>query len=73
MTATWTGQGPITHSVSTSHVSAGGFSVTDHLNGTSRDATATGTADGLTAGASQYAVLGNAVSGSTTLCIGNTC
>lgn len=70
---TWTSEGPVTHSASTSHVRAGGFSVTDHLNGTSRDATATGSLDELSLGTSAYAVLGKAVAGSTTLCIGNNC
>ncbi|HVB44652.1 MAG TPA: hypothetical protein VNF47_18395 [Streptosporangiaceae bacterium] len=70
---TWTGEGPITHSTSASHVKAGGFSVTDHLNGTSRDGTATGNLDGQPVGASQYAILGKAVSGSTTICIGSNC
>lgn len=70
---TWTGQGVITHSTSSSHIRAGALSFTDHLNGTSRDGTATGTAGGVTLVTSEYAVLGQAVSGSTFLCVGNSC
>ncbi len=61
----------ITHSISSSHIRAVALSFTDHLNGTSRDGTAAGTAAGVSLVASEYAVLGKAVSGSSTLCVGN--
>lgn len=73
--ATWTGQGLITRNTSNSRVRAGEFSVNEHLNGTNRDGTATALANGITFSTSdsQFAILGNAVSGTTTLCIGGTC
>jgi hypothetical protein len=73
--ATWTGQGLITRNTSNSRVRAGGFSVNEHLNGINRDGTATGFVNGITFGASdsQFAILGKAVSGTTTLCIGGSC
>jgi hypothetical protein len=45
--ARWTGVGAITHEVSTAHFHAGGFTSVYHQNGRSRDATATGTVNGV--------------------------
>lgn len=73
LNVTWTGQGPITHNTNNSRVSIPGFSITDHLNGTNRDGTATGSIVGTALGTSGFAILGTAVSGSTTLCVGNGC
>lgn len=73
--ATWTGQGPIGRSVGNLHFKIDGFSVISHSNGTSRDATATGTAGGLTLAAAdlQFADLRNKHDSETTICIGNDC
>jgi len=72
--AAWTGQGPITRGVFNDHFKSDGFSVTDHFNGTQRDATATGTIGGLTLTASEgEGELGTANSGTTTVCIGTSC
>jgi hypothetical protein len=75
VTVTWTGRGPIAREVSNEHFKSDGFSVTDHFNGTSRDATASGRVAGgtLRASALQFADVGTAKSGSTTVCIGNGC
>jgi hypothetical protein len=75
VTVTWTGRGPIAREVSNEHFKSDGFSVTDHFNGTSRDATASGRVAGgtLSASALQFADVGTAKSGSTTVCIGNGC
>jgi len=73
--ADWTGQGPVTQSVSGDHFHTHGFSATDHFSGKSRDATATGSIGGLTLGTGdlQFADLGNANSGSVSVCIGTSC
>jgi hypothetical protein len=73
--ATWTGQGPIVRGVFNDHFKSDGFSVTDHFNGTQRDATATGTIGGLTLTASEGAgaELGTANSGTITVCVGTGC
>jgi hypothetical protein len=73
--AAWTGQGPISRGVSTGHFRSDGFSVTEHSNGTTRAATATGTFGGVTLNASdlQFANLGTTNSGSVTVCIGTSC
>jgi hypothetical protein len=73
--ANWTGQGPISRSVSDRHFKTNGFSENDHFNGTDRAATATGTIGGLTLSASdlQFADLGSANSGTITLCKGTGC
>jgi hypothetical protein len=75
VTATWTGQGPITRAVFNDHFKSDGFSENDHFNGTDRAATATGTVGGLTLSASelQFADLGTANSGTVTVCIGTSC
>lgn len=75
VTVAWTGQGPISRSVFNDHFKSTGFSVNDHFNGTDRAATANGTVAGSTVGASQlqFADLGTANSGTTTVCIGTTC
>lgn len=72
VSASWTGQGPISRSVSNSHFKQGVVSITDHFSGTSREATATGLIEGLTLAASdvQFANLGTAVSGTTKICLG---
>jgi hypothetical protein len=72
---TWTGQGPITRSGSNFHFKSGMFSQTIHSTGTDRAAAATGTVGAFTLGASQLssADLGIANSGTTTVCIGNSC
>ena len=71
----WTGQGPVTHSVSNDHFASDGFSVTSHFNGTDRTATAAGTVGGLTVSASelQSADLGTETSGAISVCIGSSC
>jgi hypothetical protein len=73
--ATWTGQGLITHNTNNSRVRAGGFSVNEHLNGTNRDGTATALVNGIafSTSDSEFAILGQAVSGTTTLCLGGNC
>jgi hypothetical protein len=73
--ATWTGQGPLGRSVGNLHFKTDGFSVTSHSNGTSRDATATGTAGGLTLNAAdlQFADLRNTHENETTICTGSNC
>ena len=75
VTATWTGQGPVSRGVFNDHFKSDGFSVTDHFNGTDRAATATGTFNGNTLSASdlQFADLGTANSGTTTVCTGTSC
>jgi hypothetical protein len=72
---TWTGRGPISRGVSNEHFKSDGFSVTSHFNGTFRDATATGTVGGVTlrASALQFADLAITKTGTTTVCIGNSC
>jgi hypothetical protein len=71
--ANWTGQGPLTPTVSNFHFKTAGFIENDHFNGTSRTATATGTVGGLTLNAAdlQGATLGTANSGTITICKGN--
>ena len=73
--ATWTGQGPIGRSVSNDHFKSDGFSVNDHFNGTSRTATAAATIGGFPQplGELQFADLGTAKSGTTTICRGISC
>jgi hypothetical protein len=73
--AAWTGQGPISRSVSNHHFKTNGFSENDHFNGTDRAATATGTVGGLTLSTSalQFADLGTANSGTITVCKGTGC
>jgi hypothetical protein len=73
--ASWTGQGPIGRSVSNEHFKSGGFSFTEHVNGTSRAATAAGTIGGITFSPAdlQFANLGTTKAGSTSVCIGNSC
>ncbi len=73
VSATWAGEGPITRGVRNEHFkTAGVVSTHDHINGTSRNATATGMADDLTLNASDlgFATLGNANSGTTIISIG---
>lgn len=73
--ATWTGQGPISRGVFNDHFKSAGFSVNDHFAGTSRTATVTATIGGLPQplGELQFADLGTTKSGTTTICIGNSC
>ena len=75
VTAAWSGAGPVTHLVSNNFFRSAGMVVTDHFNGTSRDATATGTFAGraLAAGDLTAADLGVTKSGTTTSCIGTAC
>lgn len=75
VTASWTGQGPITKSVTNDHFKTAGFSVRDHFNGTDRNAAATATIGGFPQplGEPQYADLGTTNSGTTNVCIGNSC
>jgi hypothetical protein len=73
VTASWTGQGPLGHSGNNSRLKTHGFSLTSHMNGTFRDATATGTVGDLTLGATDDAQLGITRTGTTTICIGNSC
>ncbi len=73
--ATWTGQGPVSRSVFNGHFRSAGFSEIDHFAGTSRTATVTATFGGLPQplGEMQFADLGTTKSGTTTICIGNSC
>jgi hypothetical protein len=73
--ASWTGVGPISHETSHDHFRSDGFSENDHFNGTSRNAIATGTIGGrtLTANDLEFADMGRANSGTTVICIGNSC
>ena len=70
--ATWTGQGPIGRSTFAEHFKSDGFSFTDHFQGTSRDATASGTVAGLTltTGDLDFADMGRSNFGETDICIG---
>lgn len=72
LSASWTGQGPISRGVSNSHYKQGVVSITDHFSGTGREATATGHIGDLTLAASdmQFANLGTATSGTTKICFG---
>jgi hypothetical protein len=71
VSASWTGVGPTSRSVSNSHFSTEGFRINDHFSGTGRDAVAAGTVAGstLTADELQFASLGKAKSGTTKFCI----
>lgn len=75
VTASWTGQGPITRSVSNDHSKAAGFSFNDHFSGTDRNAAVTGTLGGVTLNPAdvQYADLGTTNQGSVTVCRGTGC
>lgn len=75
VSATWTGEGPITRSVSNFHMKTAGFSMNSHFNGTSRAATATGTFNGVPLSATElsFADLGTTHSGDIKRCIGNVC
>jgi hypothetical protein len=75
MTLEWTGQGPISRTVSNDHFASDGFSETDHFNGTSRAATATGIIGGLALSASEleFANLVTENSETVTICIGADC
>jgi hypothetical protein len=74
VSASWTGQGPITREVSNFHTKGGPFSMNEHFNGTSRAATATGTVAGVTLTAAESVSgatrLGTADSGIIKRCIG---
>ncbi|MGN6170860.1 MAG: hypothetical protein ACTHQQ_22225 [Solirubrobacteraceae bacterium] len=71
----WTGQGPISRGVENDHYKTDGFSVSDHNNGTFRNATANGTVAGrtLTVDDLQFADLSTTKGATTTVCIGNSC
>jgi len=71
----WTGQGPISRSVSNTHAKSDGFNVTTHFNATGRAVTAIGTVGGLTLTASdlQGGELGTTKSGTITVCTGTSC
>jgi hypothetical protein len=73
--ARWTGVGPITHDVSTTHFHASGFTSAYHQNGRSRDATAVGTVDGvvLTHDDLVVATLAANTNGSVEVCTGSSC
>jgi hypothetical protein len=68
----WSGQGPISRSVSVEHTHRGGLTIVDHFNGTVRDATATGTVAGvtLTADDLEFADLASTNTGRVQICIG---
>jgi hypothetical protein len=76
VSADWTGQGAIGRQVANSHFKRGAFAFRSHINGTNRNATATGTftgtfgTDTLTASNVQFADLSNAREATTTICIG---
>jgi len=74
-TASWTGQGPISRSLSNTHFKSDGFSLTEHFSGTGRAATATGTVGGLTltAGDLVDAEMGTTNDSIVTVCVGNSC
>jgi hypothetical protein len=73
--ATLAGQGPIGRGTSNDHFKVDGFSETDHFNGTSRNATATGNFAGIALRASQlqFADLGHTNDGSVVVCKGTGC
>jgi hypothetical protein len=73
--ADWTGQGPISRSQFTFHGSKPGFNELIRDRGTMRDATATGTVDGLTLPTSDLASasIGTDDSVDLAICIGKTC
>jgi hypothetical protein len=73
--ASWTGVGPIAHETFHDHFRSDGFSENDHFNGTARNATATGTIGGISLSTDSlaFADMGTAKSGSSFLCIGNSC
>jgi hypothetical protein len=75
VSATWTGQGPIARGTFNDHFQIDGFKVRDHFNGTDRNATASGAVGGITLTTDdlQFADLGKANVGTTTVCIGNVC
>jgi hypothetical protein len=73
LTVTWTGQGPITHAVSTQHFKTAGFSEEQHTVATARTATPTGTLSGSMLGDMAVGELFFATTGTTELCIGNSC
>jgi hypothetical protein len=75
VTVDWTGQGLITRQAGSLHIKVAGFSETQHINGTDRLATATGTFSGITVNPSDFqgGSLGFTNEGITTVCIGNTC
>lgn len=70
--ATWTGQGPIARGTFHNQYQSDGFKFTDHFQGTSRDATATGTVGSLTliTGDLDFADLGHSNYGAVDICIG---
>ncbi len=72
LSASWTGEGPISRNVADNRFRQGAYSIINHLNGTGREATATGLIGGLalTASELQFAKLGTAKSGSTEICVG---
>jgi hypothetical protein len=71
----WTGQGPVTRTVSNLRMTRAGFSMSSHFVGTARAATAAGTVAGqaLTARQLEVAELGIDKSIEITRCIGNAC
>lgn len=75
VSATWTGEGPITRSVSNFHMKSAGFSMSSHFNGTSRNATVMATFNGVPLSAAElsFADLGTTHSGDIKRCIGNVC
>lgn len=70
--ATWTGQGPIGRGTFHDNFRQDGFHFTDHFQGTSRDATASGTIGGLTLGTGdlEFADMGRANFGEVDICVG---
>jgi len=73
--ASLTGQGPIIKGTANDHFKSDGFSVTDHFNGTDRNAIATGSFAGIALRASQleFADLGHTNEGSVSVCKGTGC
>ncbi len=69
VSATWTGQGPITRGVVNEHFKTGGVRISNHINGISRSATASGSVDGSSLSPSDvsFAELGRTNSGTTVI------
>lgn len=70
--ASWTGQGELIRGTSHHHDRTGGITVTSHLTGVFRDATASGVVGGITStpGDLFFADISRVVSGETVICIG---
>lgn len=70
VSASWTGQGPLSRTVVNTNFKQGVVRIITHLNATGRQATASGLVGGLTLSDLQFANLGTAKSGYTEICVG---